>query len=165
MRKGWHVLYVKSKHEGKVLSKLQEIGLEAYLPLVKKEKQWSDRKKISYVPLFNSYVFVHIKSNMELYKSLSVSGACSFISFGDSYAIITQKEIDQLRYLVSLVGFDDIVIEQDLPEIGDYKTITKGVLAGFTCEIVQHKNKNQVKVRLESLQQNIIATLPLEYLN
>ena len=55
----WHALYVRSRSEKKVLSQLEEMGIEAYLPLVTKVKQWSDRRKKIEEPLFKSYVFVH----------------------------------------------------------------------------------------------------------
>ncbi len=160
---GWYVLFVKSKQEKKVLIKLLEFEIDAFLPLIKKERQWSDRRKTSFVPLFNSYVFVNIKSSIEFYKSLSISGACSFISFGNTYAIVAQNEIDKLRFLVNIDALEDIVVEQSLPEIGDSKIISHGFLAGFKCEVIQYQNKN--KVKLESLQLNIIASIPLEYIN
>ncbi len=58
----WHALYVRSRSEKKVLSQLEEMGIEAYLPLVTKVKQWSDRRKKIQEPLFKSYVLslIHI---------------------------------------------------------------------------------------------------------
>ena len=48
----WYALYVKSRSEKKVLSQLEDMGLEAFLPLVTRIKQWSDRKKKVEEPLF-----------------------------------------------------------------------------------------------------------------
>ena len=44
--KVWHVIYTKSKWEKKVDSLLLQRGFESWCPVQKKERQWSDRKKI-----------------------------------------------------------------------------------------------------------------------
>ena len=58
--KKWFTLYVKSRSEKKVAKQLEDIGVESFLPLITKIKQWSDRKKKVEEPLFRSYIFVHI---------------------------------------------------------------------------------------------------------
>ena len=55
----WHALYVRSRAEKKVLAQLEDMGIQAYLPLITHVKQWSDRKKKVEEPLFKSYVFVY----------------------------------------------------------------------------------------------------------
>ena len=59
--KRWHVIYTKSKWEKKVEGLLLKSGIESWCPVQKKERQWSDRKKIIEEPLFRSYVFVKIE--------------------------------------------------------------------------------------------------------
>jgi hypothetical protein len=44
----------------KVYARLVEKGIETFLPLQKRLKQWSDRKKLVDEPLFRSYIFVRI---------------------------------------------------------------------------------------------------------
>ena len=65
--KRWHVIYTKSKWEKKVEGLLLKANIESWCPVQKKERQWSDRKKIIEEPLFRSYVFVKIdKDNVSL---------------------------------------------------------------------------------------------------
>ncbi len=40
----WLAVYTKPRHEKIADEKLQEKGIESYLPLVKKTRQWKDRK-------------------------------------------------------------------------------------------------------------------------
>ncbi len=54
--KHWHAIYVKSRSEKKVAERLDDLGIDYYLPLVTTIKQWSDRKKRVEEPLFKSYV-------------------------------------------------------------------------------------------------------------
>ena len=54
----WYVVYTKPRWEKKVAQKLNDIGINAYCPLIKKISSWTDRKKLVYIPLFNSYIFL-----------------------------------------------------------------------------------------------------------
>ena len=56
----WYAIYTRPRAEKQVCQRLVEQGIEAYLPIRKTMRQWSDRKKMVEVPLFTSYVFVHI---------------------------------------------------------------------------------------------------------
>ena len=64
--KTWYAIYTKSRNEKKVSSLLAEQDIEHYLPLVKKIRQWSDRRKTVEEPLFSSYIFVHITEKEHL---------------------------------------------------------------------------------------------------
>ena len=66
----WYAVYTKSRYEKKLADNLREKGIEAYVPLRKVVRQWSDRKKLVAEPLIRSYCFV-ILPNLEhhdLYK-------------------------------------------------------------------------------------------------
>lgn len=165
VNQGWHVLYVKSHHEKKVYERLIENQIEAYLPLIKTERKWSNRTAKIVTPLFKSYVFVNIKTSKDFHSALAVNGACVYISFGKEYAIVKDEEIQNLKFLVSTEGINNIKIENKTFDSGQLKTINKGPLNGFKCEIIHLKNKNLVTVRLDSLRQNVTATVPVEFLN
>jgi len=160
---GWHVLYVKSRWEKKVHASLQEISLESFLPQVKTIKQWSDRKKTVLKPLFPSYVFVNINSSLEFHKALSVNGACAYIRFGKEYARVTEKEITQIQLLVGDKDITDVVMDAQLPKVGETKRIAYGPLSGLECEVLKVGNVNKIIVQIDSLQQNITASIPSYY--
>ncbi len=157
---GWHVLYVRSRYEKKVYEALREKSLEAYLPLVETVKQWSDRKKIILKPLFPSYVFVNIHTSLEFHQALSVDGACTYISFGNEYAKVTEKEINKIKLLTGAEEVSNITLDRKPPKIGDIMKITQGVLSGLECEVVRVAKLSKIVVRIESFKQNITATIP-----
>ena len=157
---GWYALYVKSRWEKKVYESLKEISLESFLPQIKTVRQWSDRKKTILKPLFPSYVFVNINSSLEFHKALSVNGACAYIRFGKEYARVTKKEINQIKLLIGDKNISDIETSLALPKIGEVKKITYGPLNGLECEIIIANNHNKIIARIDSLQQNIMATIP-----
>ncbi|AGC75294.1 transcription antitermination factor NusG [Nonlabens dokdonensis] len=157
---GWYALYVKSRWEKKVYESLKDISLESFLPQITTVKQWSDRKKTILKPLFSSYVFVNINSSLEFHKALSVNGACAYIRFRKEYAKVTEKETNQIELLTGDKNISDIETNVVLPKIGEIKKNTYDPLNGLDCEIIKADNHNKIIVRIDSLQQSIMATIP-----
>ena len=162
--KGWHVLYVKSRHEKKVYESLKKISIDSFLPMIKELRKRSDRKIIIDKPLFPSYVFVNINSSLDFYKGLAVNGASTYIRFGMEYAKISEQEINKIRLLIGKEYITDIEVSPMLPKIGDLMEITYGPLSGLNCKVVKNSNEHKIIVQIESLRQNITATIPSSYL-
>ena len=159
----WLAAYTLPKAEKKANEKLQLMGINTLLPLYERIQIWSDRKKKIFKPLFPSYVFVKISSSNDFHKSLSIKGACKYIRFGDEYANISEEEIKRIKLFLGLDDITDIEIKYQIPSVGEFRTIKQGPLAGMEVEIVNVKNKNKLIVRVDSLKQNIIATIPLYF--
>ena len=82
-----------------MLSQLEEMGIEAYLPLVTKIKKWSDRRKKIEEPLFKSYVFV--RSNAKEYLPiLNVYGVMRFVSFERQAVVVPDNQIVAIKRFV-----------------------------------------------------------------
>ncbi|WP_299210515.1 UpxY family transcription antiterminator [uncultured Dokdonia sp.] len=165
LKTGWHVLYVKSRHEHKVDNLLREVGLQPFLPLVKTVRTWSDRKKVIELPLFPSYLFVMIENAKDFYKASSINGACTFIKCGSVYATIRDSEIQKIKFLLGSDGIEDIKNDTELLEKGEIAMIQCGAFTGLECEILNINNNNKIVVRMDSINQNITATLPSHYLS
>ena len=54
----WFACYTRARHEKSVARHLIDLGLEVYVPVVPRVRQWHDRKRIVQFPLFPGYVFV-----------------------------------------------------------------------------------------------------------
>ena len=164
MRLGWYVLYVRSSQEKKIHQELSEKSVESFLPLIKTVQQWTDRKKTIFKPLFPSYLFVNIASKLDIYKALSLNAACSFLKFGNEYGIVSQEEIDQIKLLIGKDDITEIAANVALPKIGDKLKIEYGELSGIECEVYRVDNVLKISIWLNSLRQNISATIPAYYL-
>ena len=162
-RIGWHVLYVRSRHEKKVYSLLLENKLEAFLPLISTVRKWSDRKKRIEVPLFSSYVFVKINSPMDFYRALNINGASAYIRFSDEYAIVRENEIRHMKLLVGNEDITDVKQAPYQPKIGQISKIKFGPLMGLECEVLKIRDKCTIQVCVNSLKQNIVANIPSFY--
>ncbi len=158
---GWYVLYVYPRSEKKVHEYLKEVSVESFLPQVESVREWSDRKKKVLKPLFPSYVFVKVNSSLEFYKALSVNCASAYISFGNEYARVTEKEINQIKFMVGDQNISNAeVVNRRLPKVNEVRKINYGPLKGLQCEIMKVDGEHKIIVRIDSLKQNIIATMP-----
>lgn len=81
--------------------RLQEAGIEAYCPVNKREKQWSDRKKITEEPLFRSYVFVNIDLDQQGSIVRRTLGVVNFVYWLNKPAVIQDDEILAIQQFLS----------------------------------------------------------------
>lgn len=155
--KQWYALYTRSRAEKKVYDALIEAGVTAFLPLIKKVRTWSDRKKIVDAPLFNSYVFVMVNEK-DYYTALNVFGALRYITFEGKPVAIPEKQIIAIQRYI-----DDPLPEEDagtLLQPGQLVVIRSGPMEGLTGKLVNYKNKFRLLVHIETVGQMISINIP-----
>ena len=91
----WYVIRTMSRQERKVATRLEQINIHYYLPLVKTISQWTDRKKTVEKPLFSGYVF--IKKTSKYFDILQLPGVVSIIKHNRKIAIVKQSEINTIK--------------------------------------------------------------------
>lgn len=158
----WFAAYTKPKNEKKVLERLTANGIEAYLPLQKSLKQWSDRKKLVEEPVIRSYIFVRI-TEKDYYKVLNTVGVIRYVTFEGKAAPIPNKQIEILRLLLEQNFAIEAVDEQLQP--GEMVEIRMGTLMGITGELVEHKGTKKVIIRIDHISHSLLVTLPKEYVS
>ena len=153
----WFAIYTNPRAEKKVSDQLNRQGIEHYLPLQKRLKQWSDRKKWVEEPLFRSYLFVHV-SELEYLKVLQTYGVVRFITFERKAVPVPEDQIALIRRLL-LEEVDLEVVEQDF-EPGDLVEVNAGPMMGMKGELVSVQGEFRVRVRFEMLAQSILVNIP-----
>jgi transcription antitermination factor NusG len=149
--KQWHVIYTKSKWEKKVEDLLMQQGFDSWCPVEKKERYWTDRKKIIDVPLFRSYVFV--KTSKEDYaKVLSTMGVVNFLYFERKPAIIRDVEVEEIRKYLGLATKSTSIEIIDLTNLPPQTkvAINQGLFMKRKGEVIK-ASKHNIFVRLESI--------------
>lgn len=155
----WHALYVHSRAEKKVFERLQEMGAEAYLPLVTKMKRWSDRMKKVEEPLFKSYLFVRSDEKWH-FQILSIPGVTKFVCFEHKAVVVPENQIKAvMKYCNDYVEEDNEINETELHE-GQLVMITSGELMGLTGRLAPINNKKRLIVYIESVGQYIPVNIP-----
>ena len=151
----WFALYTLPKNEKKVTERLQNLGIEAYCPMVTQVKQWSDRKKRVETPLISSYVFVNLEEK-ERNRVFDVHGIVRYLYWLGKPAIIQDHEIALLKD--SLKGILTSVEVQGVKP-GDSLTISRGPFKGKEG-VVSQVEKNKIRLVLKEL--GVLITITKE---
>jgi len=129
--KHWHAVFTASRAEKKVRDRLEELGVECFLPVQTVLRQWTYRKSRVVVPVIAGLVFVRVKGE---------AGA----------AVIPDKQMEDFRFLLD---FSEEAVEMTNENIkaGDLVRVVKGSLRGMEGELIRHKGVTKVLVRIDML--------------
>lgn len=160
--KKWFAVYVKSRNEKKVFKQLEDIGVESFLPLITRLKQWSDRKKKVEEPLFRSYVFIHhdLKDPEEYYKILNVSGVVCFVTIEKKPVPIPENQIIAIKEYLDDKELHDFNYD-DFKE-GELVRIKNGQMKDLIGRYVETKGKHKIImiIDIETVGQSLPITVP-----
>jgi len=149
----WHAVYTRPKWEKKVSTMLSQKKIQAYCPLTKVVRQWSDRKKTVLEPLFNSYVFVHA-STKEYQEIKQADGVINFVYWLGCPAVIKEEEINTIKSFIE--EHETVTLEKAEVNLNDRIKITSGPLIDLEGSVLQ-MNSRAVKVYLPSLGYQMLA--------
>jgi len=110
-------------------------------------RQWSDRKKTVFEPLFKGYVFVQVPDNKK-WELLKVNGVVNFVHWLGKPALIRDEEIDTIRKFLN--EFSEVEVTENGLQLNAQVRIKQGVLMnykGILLELQGHK----ALVRIESM--------------
>ena len=150
--KKWFAIYVKSRSEKKVLKLLEDIGIESFLPLITRVKQWSDRKKKVEEPLFRSYLFVNIPLS-DYYTVLNVNGVVKFITFEKKPVPVPDNQIIAIKEYLNDTELHSIDYE-DFKE-GELVRIKSGQMKDLIGRFIKINGKHRVIIDIEAVGQSI----------
>jgi transcriptional antiterminator RfaH len=159
--KKWYPVYTHPRAEKKAFEALTNKGIEAYLPLHRQQKQWSDRKKWVEEPLIKSYLFVRINEH-EQAQVLMTKGIAWFVYFSGRIASMPDRQIEELKLLMSS-PYELEVTEEDL-QPGEKITIKAGPLKGMGGEIISYRSQKQLVLRLENLGYSVIVYMAAQFI-
>ena len=151
--KNWYAVYTRAKWEKKVSNLLSKHQVENFCPLNKVIKQWADRKKTLYQPLFTCYVFVHV-ANDEHIKVKQTDGILNFVHWQGKPAIIKDEEIEALKNFLNL--HQNVSLEKINVNVNDKVKIISGALTMKEGNVLEVR-QNSVKVLLPSLGYALVA--------
>lgn len=143
----WYVVYTKPKWEKKVAEKLNQIGIECYCPVITQIKQWSDRKKKVEVPLFNSYIFVHLieKDRNSVFQ---IAGVVRYLYWLGKPAIVRDEEIEAIKNNLASPNISEVSVTSI--QVGDRIKLESGAFSNQEA-IVKEVSKTHFILVLEAL--------------
>jgi transcription antitermination factor NusG len=154
-KKNWYVVYTKPRWEKKVYGLFVERGIEAYCPLNKVRKKWSDRIKWVEDPLFKSYVFVRV-AEAEHTRVRMVSGVVNFIYWLGKPAVVKNKEIEVIRKFLN--DYEEVWTEPVDLQQNATVVIRQGAFMDKEARVVGVAH-NKVRVLIESIGYALVAVV------
>ncbi len=150
----WYVLYVKSRHEFSTCDELLKKGVEAYVPAVRRLRQWKDRRKFVDFPLFPGYVFVRISGTPEAFLGvLKTRGVVRFVSLRPGVPTpVPAGEVNSLKLLIK--SGEDFDIHPEIKE-GSRVRVRRGPLRGAEGVLKSKENQHTFFVNIELLGRSV----------
>lgn len=161
----WYACYTRARAEKKVDELLPRAGIETYLPLMPRERQWADRKKMVDWPLFPSYVFARFALR-EISTVLRVPGVATVVRLGGEYVPLEESEIANIRRFADAIaqkGWDALQPVTYI-DVGERVKVVNGPFVGVEGLVLRRKNRNRLLVGLSAIQQGFAVDIPAEYL-
>lgn len=146
----WIAVYTKQHHEKRVAELLVDQALDCYLPLYTSERKWSNyRTAIIQMPLFPTYLFVRISSELRI-RVLRTPGVLGIVGRGSAADEVTNQEIETLRSGLHLRN-----PEPHEFAVGDTVRIASGPLKGIQGNVVRYRSSFRVVITVPLIQQSV----------
>jgi transcription antitermination factor NusG len=156
MAKKWYAVYTHAKWEKKVAALLTRKNIENYCPLNRVLRQWSDRKKIIYEPLFTCYVFARVNEK-EHASVLETYGVLNYVNWQGKPAVIRDSEIDLIKNF--LLEHINVRLEKLEVGVNDTVRIKCGLFMEQQGRVIEVLDKT-LRVSLPSLGYVMLAEIP-----
>ena len=146
----WYAVFTVPQNEKSVVKHFDLRGVESFLPTYETTRVWKNRQRIKLVlPLFPTYVFVHIHS-AERTKVLQSPGVLHIVGNSREPIPLSDPEVEFLRSGPCRQRFEPY------PElvIGDRVRIKNGVMQGVCGTLVRKESGIRFVLTLELINQH-----------
>ena len=155
----WFALRVKPRFEKIVATIAHNKGFEAFLPLCRCRRRWSDRFKLVDLPLFPGYVFCRLDPSRRL-PLLVTPGVLYLVGVGKIPAPIESSEIEAIQRLVR-AG----VVAEPWPflEVGQRVRVEYGPLLGVEGVLVDARKRHRIVLSVTLLKRSVAVEIDSEW--
>jgi transcriptional antiterminator RfaH len=144
----WFAILTRVKAEKKVAGLLAEKKINAYVPLQKKVRLYSRKRKTVLLPLIYRYVFVQIKA-IDYVNVLETPHVEGFVRFDKNLVPIPEREIEWLQRVTGEQM--DFTLETRSLTVGDQVKVIYGNLTGLQGKLVKTLGKNELLIELDHI--------------
>jgi transcription termination/antitermination protein NusG len=152
--KRWYAVYTRTRHEKSATIQCTQRGITTFLPLYNVQRRWKQRIARLLLPLFPSYIFVHIALH-DRFRVLGLPGIVSLVTFNNVPAAIPEAQIEYLKRAIFLGKAEPHVYLQS----GKRVRVTSGPLVGLEGIVIEMKNRMQVVVSFEWMARSVAISL------
>lgn len=143
----WYVVHTRSRTEKMVEAHLVRLGLEAFLPTVKRWRRWKDRRQEVEFPLFPGYCFTRMHSSERL-RVLGCRHVVGVLTVNGQLAPVPVGEIESIRLLVrTQVPCEAVPLVNE----GDRVIVTRGPLEGLVGRLVRRGRGSRLELSVATI--------------
>jgi transcription antitermination factor NusG len=147
--RSWYALYTRSRCEKRVRALLEARGIESFLPLVERWRQWQDRRKLVAFPLFPGYCFAQFPRSQRA-TALSTPGVVQIIGNHDGPLPVPDGEIEAVRRLVTCtLPYDP----HPYLDAGMAVEVVRGPLQGVRGVLIRKGSRARLVIRVTLIHQ------------
>ena len=134
-----------------IYKRLMAKGIESYVPLVKKTRQYTRKIKQVELPLMPCYLFVRIVKP-DYVRVLETEGVTGFVKISRNLIAVQDHEIELIKRFLDEADLDiEAVAGTQHLEAGDRVVIDRGNLTGIEGHLVEQQGKHRLLVELDSM--------------
>ena len=161
----WYACRTRARAEKQVDRLLDRAGLETYLPLMERERQWADRKKQVAFPLFPGYTFARFSLG-DFGVVVRTVGLVAVLGGRTGPMPVREEELEAVRRFTEGIKATGQVPEAlDWLEPGTPVQVIEGPFRGMRGFLVGVRGRTRVAVRLSAIRMVMSVELPLASLN
>lgn len=150
----WWVLYTLPRREKELMRRLRQLEVAHYSPLVKRRtRSPSGRGRVSYVPLFPSYVFLQGSADHR-YQALATNCVSRCLEVLDGGRLV-----HDLQQIQRLIEADAPLTPEARLRPGMPVRIRSGALAGLEGTVLKRRGQTRLLVAVEFLQRGASVLL------
>ena len=160
MNKRWIVVRSKPRSEKVAYKELVSKNIEAYLPLLKERRKWSDRKKWVEFPLFSSYLFARIDMKDSIFV-LQTQGVNTIIKFGEKIAVVQDDVIKAMR--LAIEGGYQLEPTEYFVE-GNLVEVIAGPMKGVSGIVARLKGQSRLIIKIDAIHQALSIQIESKFI-
>jgi len=151
----WYACHTRARAEKKVAERLEAAGVEPYLPLLERERQWADRVKRVRFPLFPGYVFARFDLT-RLGAVVRTPGVSQVLRPSGYPTPVSEEELAAVRRLVAGANETGLLpTPVDYLEPGQQVVVVSGPFQGMRGVLVEARGASRVVVCVSAIRQAV----------
>jgi transcription termination/antitermination protein NusG len=147
----WFAAYTMSRHEKRIASHCERIGIEQFLPLYNSQRWWKNRTTVDLqMPLFPNYLFVRL-SPQDHGPLMRLPGLLSTVGNAAGPVVIPDADMELLRRIIACKSIEP----HPFMTKGDKVRIVVGPLAGVIGVVLRKGNGLRFIVTLDVIGKSV----------
>lgn len=147
----WFAARVKRNQERLIKEKLEQLGIENYVPFRKEVRKRKDRNVEIWAPVIPNIVFIYadFRTSMSIVNDYGVKMSYMKAIDGNGLLVVPQKQMDDFK-LICESGVEYTL--EEMYEKGDSVQVVDGCLKGVKGELIStNKDNSKMLIKLEGI--------------